>query len=246
MTLPKNRNYNCKDEELTVVSGFVFSNLKRDLADFSAFSPKFTADYLTSFETKKNAATELVEPESEMLAKKMITERYSSTIAGLSSSVNKVSGYLKLAFTTLKMNDADFGLSALRKTISNNDVEGFLAKLSIVLTNIATYKAILISLGLTDEFISTLSAASDSVAADRQEQYEIISRRKGIVQNNIAVLNDLYNQMNETLNIGKALYKGSDPARESDYTFTQLLKKVRQATKTSAKTESNEQAIINK
>jgi len=37
------RNYNCKDEELPVICRFAAFSLKRDIADFTAFSPKFNA-----------------------------------------------------------------------------------------------------------------------------------------------------------------------------------------------------------
>ena len=40
-----------------------------------------------------------------------------------------------------------------------------------------------------------------------------------------------YLQMSEILSTGKILYKTTDPAKLSDYTFTDLLKKVRQEAK---------------
>ncbi|BBE16212.1 hypothetical protein AQPE_0349 [Aquipluma nitroreducens] len=44
------RDYNCKDEELPVIDGFVLSSMKKDLADFTAYSPKFDAAYVSNFE----------------------------------------------------------------------------------------------------------------------------------------------------------------------------------------------------
>jgi len=40
--------------------------------------------------------------------------------------------------------------------------------------------------------------------------------------------------MTEIYNIGKVLYKNTDPAKYADYTFTKLLKKVRNAKASSA------------
>jgi hypothetical protein len=37
-------------------------------------------------------------------------------------------------------------------------------------------------------------------------------------------------RMTEIYSIGKVLYKNTDPAKYADYTFTKLLKKVRNAT----------------
>jgi len=47
MTNHSQRNYSCKDEELTVVCGFTLLSLKRDLADFTAYSPQFDGVYVT-------------------------------------------------------------------------------------------------------------------------------------------------------------------------------------------------------
>jgi len=231
MNTTNTRLFNCKDEELPVVAKFVAFSLKRDLADFTAFSPKFTTNYVINFDTKITAISDLLEPQAETLAKSVITARYTATMGSLIGSINRISGYIKLGKAELDFTDAGFGLSALRKSIEKNDVEGAIANLHIILANINTYKTILAAQGLTDEFISNLTAASQSLAADKQQQYEITSNRRSIVQNNISLLNDAYNQIMEINSVGKILYKGSDQAKLADYTFTDLLKKVRQISK---------------
>jgi len=231
MSTTNNRSFNCKDEELPIVAKFVAFSLKRDLADFTAFSPKFTTSYVTDFETRITTISDLLEPQAETLAKSQITARYTATMAGLIDPINRISGYIKLAKADLNFTDASFGLSALRKSIEKNDVEGAIANLHIVLANINTYKAQLAAQGLTDEFIGGLTAAWQSMAADKQQQYEIISNRRSIVQNNVSLLNDVYNQITEINSVGKILYKGTDNAKLSDYTFSDLLKKVRQTSK---------------
>jgi len=67
--------------------------------------------------------------------------------------------------------------------------------------------------------------------ADKQQQIEITSNRRGIVQNNLSLLNELYEQDSEILSVGKILYKATDAAKAADYVFLQLLKKVRQVAK---------------
>jgi len=244
MNSRNNRNFNCKDEELPVVSKAVAFGLKRDLVDFTAFSPKFTTDYVTDFETKIVTVSDLLEPQSETLAKKLITGRYTATIKGLLDPVNRISGYLKLTKAQLKIDDASFGLITLRKSIDKNDVEGVIANLHIVLVNLQTYKASLAEQGLTDELIDCLTAASQSMANDKQQQIEITSNRKSIVQNNVSLLNELYDQIGEILSVGKILYKGKDAAKLSDYTFTELLKKVRQVATNTVKAVKTTQTTI--
>ena len=163
------RIFNCKDEELPVVSKAVAFALKRDIADFTAYSPKFTDAYVTDYENKITVVTDLLEPQSETLAKKIITERYSNTMNNLIDPINRVTGYLNLAKATLNITPASFGLAALRKSIVNHDVEGVIANLHIVLANIQTYKAPLAEQGLTDELINVLTTAFNSLAEDKQK-----------------------------------------------------------------------------
>jgi len=176
------RNFNCKDEELLVVAGFIASGFRRDLADFSAFSAKFDASYAERFEAQIAEAFNLVEPQSETLAKSIITERYSSTILGLTDPVNRISGYLKLAKNQLKVSATTFGLTALRKSVWTNDVEGVIANLHVVLSNVEAHKAILADKGLADSLIDMLKNAANSLMEDKQEHFKITSNRKAAKQ----------------------------------------------------------------
>jgi hypothetical protein len=231
MKMMNTRLFNCKDEELPVVSKAVAFALKRDLAEFTAYSPKFDELYVTGFETKITVVTDLLEPQSETLAKRIITERYSATMNGLIDPINRVTGYLNLAKVNLNITPASFGFTALRKSIENHDVESVIDDLHIVLANIHTYKAPLAAQGLTDGLIDVMTAAFNSMAADKQQQIEITSNRRSIVQNNVSLLNELYEQISEILSVGKILYKATNPAKLADYTFIELLKKVRQGVK---------------
>jgi len=57
-------------------------------------------------------------------------------------------------------------------------------------------------------------------------------------------LNELYDQIGEILSVGKILYKGKDAAKLSDYTFTELLKKVRQVATNTVKAVKTTQTTI--
>jgi translation elongation factor EF-1beta len=209
--------------------------MSQGLTDDAIAAFKANANLLKSLKTQQMihdlSVPILLEPQAETLAKKIITERYSATIKGLLDPINRVTGYIKLAKSNLKVTPNGFGMSALRLSIDKNDVEGVIANLHIVLGNIRTYKASLAEQGLTDELIDGLTAASQSLAADKLQQFEIISNRRSIVQNNLGLLNDSYEQGAEILSIGKILYKGKDAAKQADYTFAELLKKVRQVSK---------------
>ena len=210
MNATNQRSYNCKDEELPVICKFAVFSLKRDLADFKAFSPKFNDVYVTGFETKIASVSEVVMPGSETLELKNITARLYATMDGLVDPINRVSGYLKLAQAGLKTTTADFGLTELRKNIKAKNAEGAINNLRTVSNNLTKNAALLAAQGLTPELTSLFTTSSTSIAADNQKQYEILSHRKNIVQNNLGLFNGLYEQLTEVLRVGKILYKASD------------------------------------
>ena len=88
MKMNMNRSFGCKNEELPVVCGFGATSLARDLGDFTAYSPLFDATYLAAFKTKIDAVAELVQPRSETVELKVITERIYQTLDGLIAPMN--------------------------------------------------------------------------------------------------------------------------------------------------------------
>ena len=235
------RNFNCKNEELPVICRFAAFSLKRDLNDFSTFSPKFNEEYVTLFENRIAEVSDLVEPKSETAQLKVITERLYASLSGLSNTLNRLSGYVTLAGSTLKISPSDFGIAALRKGANSKDVENVLKNLHLVLGNIERNRDMLEAQGLRQELVDSLSNTAASITADKQTQYEISINRKNMVQNNQGQLNSLYEMLNEILNIGKILYKNVDLVKQQEYTFNDLKKKVRRSQSASTdKTDEKE------
>ena len=69
-----NRLYSCKTEELLPISKFTLFSFKRDIADFSAFSNQFGEQYVTEAEALITLVENLLEPEAETLALKLIKQ----------------------------------------------------------------------------------------------------------------------------------------------------------------------------
>lgn len=111
--------------------------------------------------------------------------------------------------------------------------------LRTVNANINKNKDILSEQGLKDELITRFTASLESIANDKQLQYEIGSNRKNIVQNNLVLLNGLYQQLIEILGVGKILYKSANPAKLQEYTFEELKKRVRKTIKPSDESDSD-------
>lgn len=92
---------------------------------------------------------------------------------------------------------------------------------------------ILTAQGLQTELVASFSVAAGSISTDKQSQYEIIINRKVLVQNNVEMLNSLFEQLTEILAIGKILYKDNDAVKLQEYTFSELKKRVRKTSSSS-------------
>jgi len=228
MTMAKDliRYYNCKDSELTMICSFVAGSLESNKTEFSAYSPKFNDAYFARFEAEITKAMDVIPPQTEIQLRKICTARLYGTLDSLKDPINRLKGYLKLAYSELGISAADFGLPHLRKCISSRDTAGATHNLQLVIENIENFKASLIPLGLTEALITLFIFAHDSLIEDKGKQSEILSNHKILTQSNLLLLNALYRQLTEILLVGKILYKATDPATLSEYTFTDLKKHV--------------------
>jgi hypothetical protein len=221
------KDFRCNNEELPVIGGFVSFNLKRDLTDFTAFSPKFGGNYVIDFDAKIKRCSELVSSKEETAKLKVITTRMYSTMDNLIGHVNSLAIYVKMAKTDIPISVADFCVPPLRKAIHSRDAEAVLQNLHIMNNCIAQYKDALTKQGLSESVINLLGSAVVSIHDDNQRQYEIVSNRKELVQNNMELFNGLYADIIEICEIGKAMYRGKDAKKVKDYTFSELMKQVR-------------------
>jgi hypothetical protein len=227
MTTHPARNYRCKNEELPVIGEYVSSNLKRDLAEFSGYSPKFNEAYLVAFDGKIVALNELVNPLMETAELKTTTARLRTSIEKVTDATLRIEGYVKLAKNSVPLSSADFGLIALRKKTHTRDAEGVMHGLQLVMANIKKFREPLAAEGLTEDLEAQLANALASIAQDNRRQYEILSGRKALVQDNQGALNSFSAQLTEICEVGKILFKATNPERAKEYTFAYLLKKVR-------------------
>jgi hypothetical protein len=164
-----------------------------------------------AFKAKIDAVDELVQPKSETVELKMLNERIYDTLDLLISPINHVESYLNLAGKTVPVSAADFGLTPLRKSARSRDVESVLKLLFTVEGNLNKYKTQLEARGLTDALVQKFAETGDQLADDRNKKYELVSNRMALVQNNLSLLNDLYDQMTGICRIGKILYKQTAP-----------------------------------
>lgn len=227
-----NRDYGCKDIEFIVICGFTTFSFKRDLSFFTKYSPnRYNDVYVKDLEVEVATARDLVEPQSELVEQKAITDHMHTTTRNLTEQLDWLKGYIQLAGSGINISVKDFGIPLVREATNKLDIEGVLKGMHTVNTNVVKFKTILAAQGLTDEFQKRLQADTDSIANDKQKQFEIQTNRKAILQNNVVFLNALYAKIAEIHAVGKILFKGNDPVKLQEYTFTELLKKVRRTSK---------------
>ena len=231
MSTDSPRNFNCKNEELPIICGFSAISLARDLEAFAAYSPQFNSEYVDIYKANIDAAQELVQPKAETVQLKKLNEHIYSTLDSLITDANHVEGYLMLAKKTVPLSAADFGLTQLKKSCSNRDLENVLTQMRTVKGYMIKYGTELATKGLTEAFVEKFAETEAQLAENRKTKYEIVSNRAAIVQNNMGTLNDLYDQFTEICKIGKILFKKTDKAKLNDYTFSYLLRQVRRVQK---------------
>lgn len=234
------RDYNCKDEELPVVGGFVLDSFKKDLVDFTAFSPLFDEAYVSLFESKNTEVSELVTPAEETAQLKAITTGLNSKLFKLRKPMDQLANYIDFAGDLIPLSVADFGISPLRDSVTRGDVEGVIRNLGVVNRNIGRYSESLTAQGLKAEIIDFLAAAGEPIEADNNAQHQIVSNRLRLVEANVSLCNELYAIIRRVCKTGKAIYKEESPAKVADYTFSKLMKEVRR--KAAAKTKEEAEA----
>jgi hypothetical protein len=224
------RNYRCKDDELPVICGYAAYTLERDLADFQAYSPRFSEEYRTLFLQQIETAAELVNPKDDTARLKAVTARLYATADGLLPLISRIEGYVKLAGAAIPVTPSDFAFSQLRKKVSSRDMEGALHNLRLMTRIVQKYAAALMEVGLSCDLIAALEDIAHAIVADNGLQYEILTKRMELVKDNVHVLNSLYARLMEICEVGKILYGKTSPEKANEYTFNYLLKKVRHVT----------------
>lgn len=220
------RTYNCKDEELSVIGGYVLTSLRRDQAKFEAYSPKYKTEGIHALEGEIKTVEELVNPKSETSERKLITGRLYGKMDLVGEHARHVEGYINMKESKVPISIKDFGLTALKQRAKAKDAEGTLQNLRFVSANIAKYKTELAEQGLTDELEQSFVEATASISADNRKQYDMVNNRKAIVQANLDMTNGLYQSIMEICRIGKILFAGNTE-KLKEYTFAELKKRVR-------------------
>lgn len=219
--------FDCKIDELPVLSKALKESYVRDQVAFKTFSPDFNAAYLAAFEAEMEAADTLINPVKFTKESKKLTQRLNENIAKLKPLIYQLEAYAIRAEENLKVAPKDFGFSRLRTKMNTQDAEGSVAALKTTLQFVDANLAALQEKGFSAAARTELSTLQAAIKAGIEEQNKKLDERAELVQANIATLNTLWTRLQDVMKVGKALYKSSDPVKLDDYTKTTIMKSIR-------------------
>lgn len=228
------KEFNCSMEEMPTIADFVLASLTRDLADFTAYSPLFTEEYLTNFEAKREIATELILTDSENIRLKAISFKLYEEIKKMRMKLVRIEGYLNLAKKDLTGDR--LGLKKLRLHLNNKNVEGVVVNGRGFVQNLLDNKTILMEKGLKQEQIDNLTTLIDTMETLNKEQNLLQSKRAENCLKNRDIFNNLWAFLRPVMQAGKAIYKGVNESKLNDYTMTRLKKRMNNERKAASNT----------
>jgi hypothetical protein len=226
-----------RKEEIVVIGEITLEQLKRDKADFSAYSPIYDSDYITTFATSVDKAKALVTTEILIAQGKIITETLYKDVDGLKKIINKLEGYVKRA-KNLTINIKNFGIHEVREKVNSRDVEGLLMCLSTLTGNITNNKTELEAVGYTPAAFTELKTLQTKISKGNVGQTMQDESQSETVEANNKAFDELDTTIKDVLDAGKRIYMFGDKKKVEEYTYQKLLKRVRHE-KNAAKNELN-------
>jgi hypothetical protein len=229
----------CRLEELPFLADYARDNFLRDQADFVTHSPEYKTDFLAKFDPQLKLVEEAMATSMLIAQHKNITERITKNYDVARNWANKIENYAKKAFGDAGSQIADFGFKNLRIDLKNKNDEGLVKRLKELLQHADAHIATLQPKGFTPELRDSFKAFIDALETDIKSQSRKIDERKFLVKDNNKEYEALWEMINtDLLETGKVIYKEKNKEKVKDYTYTELIKKIRIARKKEATDEA--------
>jgi translation elongation factor EF-1beta len=220
------RKFTLRIEEMPVVGGFLLRSFEANISEFQAYSPDFNPAYKAAFRAKLETVESIVNPKKLQGELKKVTDDMYASTESFRAQLQLLEGYIKRA-ENLTILPKDFGISALRKNIAKKDQEAILENLKVLFQNIDANLAAIQAKGFTAAAYDKLKSTRDSIKTANLSQNEKMNQKQKLVEENIGILNELWDIMNNIMDAGKRIAKSNTKLRIDDYTKTKLQKRVR-------------------
>ncbi len=239
------KKFNCKMEDIPVITGFVLASMERDKEDFVAYSPRFVDPFMTNMRAKQAECYEIVKSTDVLKHQKAVKVQIDDSLVKLRINLNQIEGYLKLSEDKLDIKLYDFGLKIIRTAIGKGDVEKIIAVGRTLISNVKRNEPELQTNGLKPEAIVVLENLINEIDNLNEKHNSKKDERSRAADGSNAVLNNLWDALNSIIDAGRAMYRGVDNIKLKEYTITHLLKRVhteRANTNTTTTTDTKQPA----
>ena len=225
-SIMEEKKFNCKMEDVPVITGFALESLEKDLEVFENFSPIFTLQFISNARAKQSTCYDLTKTNDVLKLQKVITKSIIDKVGMLRLSLNQLEGYLKLANAELDIKVSDFGLKNIRTAISKTNVEGIISDTRSLISILKRNEAVLQEKGMKTEFLTVLTALVLEIETLNTQQNSKKNERSRVSGINNKVFNELWDTLGTIIDAGHAIYRGVDEVKLKEYTLTNLLKRV--------------------
>ena len=219
----------CRIEEVPIIGRFLLNSMTTDLADFTALSPLYNPTFLSNTTGKLQTVEALINPRQLTAELKVITLRMLTGRETLRDRINRLEIYINKA-TGLTIGKKDFGISSVRTKNNRGDVEGLIAALSYLLTNVAVpaNMAALTLVGYGGIQHAAIDTIKNALGIDNTAQNAKVNERNNKVVANYGLINELWVILTDITKSGKAIYNNTAPDKAKNYTIAELKRRIRQ------------------
>ncbi len=216
MSKPKKitKNYNKTDEKMHEEANVKLNALKTDIAEFAAFDPKFTNEYVDIFTTKINSAQNAVTDNvliDQLAGKTLAVE---TKMDSCRTKYRSVKYFVETAFKNNRAVQNEFGFNDYKEARSSQTkMISFIKQLGI---SAKRHQAELISAGMTEESINEIETLGNELDLANEHQEDFKKERTVLTQSRVILNNEVYDMVKEIARAGKIIF-ANNPAKYAIY-----------------------------
>jgi len=220
------RKFNCKAEDVPAVAGYLIQRVQADLSDFTGITDAFADPFLTQFQAKTTECNQLVVSDVLTQEIKTITRQITEKSKTLRLSLNKMDVYFGMADGQMTVDADAMGTKKIRTSISGGNTEGIVANTRRLMQGVSSNMEVLQTKGLKPALVASITALTDEIETLGNDQNFKTTERNRHTDENIGIYNELWDMVAQTLQTGRAIYRGVDATKLNDYTLTSILKRL--------------------
>jgi hypothetical protein len=210
-----------RKEEYSPLGDFIGISFVRDQVRIMVRYPKLNSVFLSGFDSAREAVKVL---ESGLVLtdeQKAVTKRLYAEAGLLNSELSFLNSYIADA----ELSSA--AVTALKKDLNNNNIEGAVLKIEGVKQYVMAHLAALVAEGMEATFPASLDAHKVSISASNALQNSFMNNRKRLTDANVAQYKALYVYISKIAKAGKLVFNNT--VIKDEYNISKIVKRMRAA-----------------